>query len=363
MSSVEERIAAAKRRLTENNSKQSSVADRIAAAKAKYGVSDKKAEEQKPAPETPIAKFDKNKPVIKEISAFDVDPYAPKKPGTELVAFAEDQNKPFSMMGTGSGAKGYSPSVSPDLLKGWVGGDVNLTFGDAKRDYDQNTAAVEAAKEAAGDPSDDYLRAQAALDAVKAMKAQGQTEENIHKTVSSAGFSTVDELENYVNTAPGSMGAVHAATAGQAAAYSDYQKFLNMDTVRKFQADKDAWDLLKQAANYDFEYSRTDNNNYSGPIGEYDASGYTMASGREYDLANETEAMFYFTDMLSKTKKELAKRGYSAEDIDAAVGFLSRQMQEATNAREGAQMAENILGIDNGVGRVFATGLYVQRAM
>lgn len=281
-----------------------------------------------------------------------------ENPDTELVAFAEDQNKPFSMVGTGSGAKGYSPSVSPDLIKGWVGGDVNLTFVDAKRDYDQNTAAVEAAKEAAGDPSDDYLRAQAALDAVKAMKAQGQTEENIQKTVSSAGFSTVDELENYVNTAPGGWGAVHAATAGQAAAYSDYQKFLNMDTVRKFQEDADAWDLLKQAANYAFEESRTDKANYSGPIGEYDTSGYMWASSREYDLANETEAMFYFTDKLINTEKELAKRGYSAEDIDAAVGFLSRQMEEVTNAREGAQMAENILGIDNGVGRVFATGLY-----
>lgn len=86
MGSVEERIAAAKKRLEEDAGKKSSVADRIAAAKAKYGVPDKKVEEEKSAPETPIAKFDKNKPAIKEVSAFDVDPYAPKKPNTELVA-------------------------------------------------------------------------------------------------------------------------------------------------------------------------------------------------------------------------------------------------------------------------------------
>ena len=35
--------------------------------------------EDKPALGTPIAKFDKNKPEIKEVSAFDVDPYAPKE--------------------------------------------------------------------------------------------------------------------------------------------------------------------------------------------------------------------------------------------------------------------------------------------
>lgn len=90
MGSVEERIAAAKKRLEEDVGKKSSVADRIAAAKAKYGVPDKKAEEEKPAPETPTAKFDKNKPAIKEMSAFDVDPYAPRS-GDAPTAPAESE--------------------------------------------------------------------------------------------------------------------------------------------------------------------------------------------------------------------------------------------------------------------------------
>lgn len=192
------------------------------------------------------------------------------------------------------------------------------------------TQAVDKAKENTHDPSDEYLRAEAALNAAKAAAAQGNTK-GAQQTAESVGFKTLEELESYVNTAPGGRGAVQAEKDKQGNIASAYYHTKGWEDVTKFRSSQQAWDLFKQAVDAAYEERL---------IAKNESATGASTSGTVMLNFHPNAASKPYTDKKNAAIDALTALGFDSEIISSALTYAVDQKSAATAEEVAAQAKE-----------------------